>query len=231
MNIDLSKVPIIWYENKEGERWLPKLDGAGHPEEGRPDDFIYQHSQFPTNLRHNILKIIQPDEVAACDHPLKDIRPTGGWIDGVFGRECRTCNGTQIVEIPGRAPENQPGLEAWPKEWDATGSRSIGAGEIGWSEDLVLAMVTAKTRPPDHPAMRLGQAILVVANSCERCMNTLANQYGLDWGYEYMSEDWKKCGTICMFCEGDGHERVPLEPGDPNYAVPSEAGVGAADPG
>ena len=32
-------------------------------------------------------------------------------------------------------------------------------------------------------------------------MNVLADKYGLDWGYEEGSEEWKKTGTSCQFCE------------------------------
>jgi len=72
-------------------------------------------------------------------------------------------------------------------------SYQIAAGESTWSEDLALAIANSG----DY---RLGDAILISANSCERCMNALAYQYGLTWGYPEYSEEWKKCNTSCDFC-------------------------------
>ena len=69
----------------------------------------------------------------------------------------------------------------------------------GWQEDLAQAMANS--------GIRLHKAILIAANACERCMNALAYEHGLDWGYEEMSEDWKKCGTECDFCKGMGYAR------------------------
>ena len=222
MKIELSMIPTLWYENKDGERWIPDYNADGPPDTNLPPGFIYQHSQFPTNLRESILYIVQKDEVEACEHSSENVQPTGGWIDGVEGRECKKCYGSQTKNVD----------DPWPEEWDAYGSRSVMSGNSGWSEDLALALVTAQSRPEGHPHLSLGDAILVAAIACERCMNTLANQYGLDWGYEYMSDDWKKCGTSCQFCKGDGFERVPLKPGDKNYPELSGPSVeGSSPPG
>ncbi len=210
MNIDLSKVPTLWYENKEGDRWLPNFDGLGHPEEGLPAGFMYQHSQFPSQLRESVHYIIQKGDVEACEHPKAAIRNSGPWDESPHSRKCRKCGGTQEIKEDG----------TWSAAWNAYGSQEIMSGNSGWSEDLVLAIVTAQARPPGHPHMSLGEAILVAASACERCMNTLANQYGLDWGYEYMSDDWKKCGTECTFCEHDGFQRVPRDPEDPLHTAP-----------
>lgn len=46
------------------------------------------------------------------------------------------------------------------------------------------------------------EAVILVANSCERCLNALAYQYGLSWGYPIKSPDWYKCGTSCVHCRG-----------------------------
>lgn len=44
------------------------------------------------------------------------------------------------------------------------------------------------------------QSVILVANSCERCMNALAYEYGLSWGYPIYSKDWHKAGTSCIHC-------------------------------
>lgn len=201
--MNLSKpIETLWYENAAGDKWVPKLDGDKHPEDGLPEGFVYQHSMFPTRLRHSILKIVQPSEVAACDHPSDHIRPTGGWVDGIKGRECRACNGTQVIEDD----------KDWPEKWDAEGSRSILSGSCGYSDELALALCTAKEVAGNlklpHP-LRLSQAIMIAVTACERCMNSLAHAVGLDWGYPEFSEDWQKCGTSCDLCEDEVDQSVP----------------------
>lgn len=52
---------------------------------------------------------------------------------------------------------------------------------------------------------RLSEAIIVVSESYERCLNVLTHKYtnGKD-GYPEYSEQWMKCNTVCK-CE---HENV-----------------------
>jgi hypothetical protein len=183
MNIDASKIPTLWYENEAGEIFIPepaKLD------EAIPEGFIYQHTQFPYVLRHTILRAVQKKDVESCNHPEKYIIQTFGWIEGIEGRECRKCYGTQTRK------QGEP----WPEKWDAYGSRQIMSGESSWPEDLVLAMAMTNE-------YTLSQAILIAANACERCMNTLAHKYDLKWGYPEGSEEWKKTRTSCQFCQDD----------------------------
>ena len=73
------------------------------------------------------------------------------------------------------------------------GSERIGTSNSSWSEDLVLAMANSK----DYT---LSQSILIAANACERCMNSLAHKYGINWGYSEYGEEWKKSNTCCEFC-------------------------------
>lgn len=80
------------------------------------------------------------------------------------------------------------------KDGKGGGSQDVFHGEKGWLADLVLAM----TNSGDY---ELWQSILIAANSCERCMNTLAHKYGLKWGYAEFSSEWNQCGTQCDFCE------------------------------
>lgn len=67
----------------------------------------------------------------------------------------------------------------------------------GGNEELILAMANSG----DYT---LGEAIMLWSQCCERCMNVLAYKYlkGKD-GYAEYSDEWKRCGTICEFCEGE----------------------------
>lgn len=66
------------------------------------------------------------------------------------------------------------------------------SGNSGWSEDLVLAMTGR--------GYRLRDAIMIAANSCERCMNALASEFGLKWGYSRDSHEYLTNGTSCNMC-------------------------------
>jgi hypothetical protein len=178
--------PILWYENEQGEKFIPDLtkDEVVNP----PAGFIYQHSQFPKELVHNCRRSVVREEVDQCPHPAEDVHKTYGWIEGIEGRECSRCHGTQIKNIG----------DNWPDTWDANGSRTVISGNSSWPEDLVLAMATYETG-----RFRLSDAILIAANACERCMNALAYNYGLSWGYPEGSDEWKRCNTTCKFCKDE----------------------------
>lgn len=67
----------------------------------------------------------------------------------------------------------------------------------GGNQDIIMAMVNSG----DYT---LSQALMLYSQSCERCMNVLAYRYlnGAD-GYEEFSDEWKKCNTVCKFCESE----------------------------
>lgn len=69
----------------------------------------------------------------------------------------------------------------------------------GGNEPVILAMANSG----DYT---LSEALAVYANACERCSNVLAYKYlnGTD-GYPEYSEEWKKCGTVCEYCAGEGY--------------------------
>lgn len=184
---DIAKVPALWYENEEGEKWIPSPgEHFGAP----PPGFIYQHSRFPCSLHHTVLQLVQADEVAACKHAGRYIRRTFDWVDGIEGRECANCGGTQTRKV----------RESWPAMWDAHGSRTIAHGETQWVPDLVLTMSRPRWWGFRRPDFTLPHAILVVATACERCLNVLLDRYGLG-GYREGSEEWQRCSTRCHFCE------------------------------
>lgn len=69
-------------------------------------------------------------------------------------------------------------------------------GESSFPEDLVLAIV-------ESGDYGLCDSITIASICCERCMNALAHQYGLDWGYPEFGEEWRDCSTSCQFCEDE----------------------------
>jgi hypothetical protein len=224
VNINKEDLLTLWYENEKGDKFIPNLTGAW---EEPPEGYVYQFSQFPNELTLNMLYLIEPNKVAKCAHPAHAIRETHGWVDGIEGRECGLCNGTQ---------ERKRG-EPWPEKWDAYGSRSVGEGHSSWSEDLVLAMANSGD-------FSLSESILIAANACERCMNALAHEYGLDWGYPEFGPEWKKSATECDFCKNEKKKAAfPYEqPGPPKEvqapptmqtgpAAPTSIDVGRIDEG
>lgn len=183
MKIDKEKdLKTLWYEDENGNV-IPNDN-----ELCKPEGAVYQVSRFPKSLTTTYLKLIKCDDVDKCKHPRKYIVPTYGWIDGIVGRECKLCHGTQLKKK----------WHLWPKKWDAYGSREVFAANSTWNdENTVLAMVNSGD-------FTLSEAIIVYAGSCERCLNVLAYKYtnGED-GYAEYSDEWKKCGTSCKFCEDE----------------------------
>lgn len=181
MKIDKEKhLKTLWYEDENGNV-IPNDEELCEPEGA-----VYQISRFPRILTTTYLKLIKRDDVDKCKHPRKYIIPTYGWKDGIIGRECKLCHGTQVKKK----------WHFWPKKWDACGAREIFSGHSSWNnEKTILAMVNSGD-------FTLSEAIIVYAESCERCMNALIFKYtnGED-GYAEYSEEWQKCGTSCKFCD------------------------------
>ena len=67
----------------------------------------------------------------------------------------------------------------------------------GALEDLVLALASGANKQPKY---LLCEALVIAAESCECCMNVLAYQYGLEWGYAYGSDEQKQSNTSCNWC-------------------------------
>lgn len=193
MIINKDELHILWYENEDGDKYVLK-DG----EYEAPDGFIYQHSKFPSVLRHNILRLTQEKEVTACKHPSKYVVPTYGWVYGIEGRKCKACNGTQVKEkyFKNKICRFLKIRKPWGRKWSSDGAVPFFFMDNGWSEDIVLALA----KSGDYT---LSEAIIISSDACERCINSLANKYGLDWGYKEYSEDWEDARTQCSFCKED----------------------------
>lgn len=188
LNIDPSQLHTLWFENEKGDKKYLDLstdhfldDVAVFTREG----YIYQHSMFPQEVNHKVLKMVTRQAVDACSHPSENIKVTHGWRDGMFGRECHYCFGTQTKQTD----------DPWPVQWTAGGSREIFNSTSSWSDKLVLAMANSGK-------YKVSEAILIAAQACERCLNVLLYQYCGDAGYAEESEQWQACRTQCLFCEG-----------------------------
>jgi hypothetical protein len=180
MKIDKSKLKILWYEDANGNMIETSDD------DGIPKGALYQVSRFPNSLYTNHVELLNQEDVDKCKHPRKHVVPTYGWVEGIVGRKCNVCGGSQT---------KKKGLfHRWDKKWNGNGSRSVFTVHTTFSEDLVLAMV----KSGDY---KLSEAIILASISCERCTNALRYKYGLDDGYEEYSEEWKKANTSCTLCE------------------------------
>lgn len=199
MKIEKEKLRTLWYEDKDGN-----VIDCGK-ECVTPAGAKYQRTMFPNQLTDSILGLVDEQEVQKCRHPRKYVHPTYGWIDGIEGRECKVCHGRQTKKVF-KHPIGKlfNFLCPWPKKWDAYGSYRVMEGHATWSEDLVLAMANSG----DYT---LRESILIAANSCERCMNSLAHKYGIEWGYPEYGEEWQKCGTSCEFCREESREADTAE--------------------
>jgi len=180
-------IPQLWYENEQGERYVPPDLAAMTGPDDVPKEYKYQVSRFPTTVTTNYLKNISQEDVDACAHDAKYMKTDHGLIDGLEGRTCEYCGGYQSKKVG----------ESWPEKLDAYGSKSVMSMGSGCSDDLVLALV--------DKGMKLAEAMIAAGGCCERCMNVLADECGLDWGYAEGSEDWEKCGTSCGLCDGKGY--------------------------
>jgi hypothetical protein len=203
---------VMWYEDKDGKRIPNSVTG----DLVNPPNAAYYVTRFPLELQEVHNRIIRQEDVDTCVHPSEYVVPTYGWVDGLEGRECKSCHGTQVKKVD----------EPWPTKWEARGSRVMFSfnNHLGKSsEELVLAMANSG----DYS---LSQSILIVAQSCERCCNVLLYKYlnGKD-GYAEYSDEWMKCNTECKFC---AHETVgkPAELFGVTKDVPNNDNLGVIPP-
>lgn len=186
MKISKENLETLWYENRETGEKIPSMNG----EICNPEGADIRVTRFPNIVRTSHYRLFTQEKVDKCKHPHKYVEPTYGWIDGIVGRRCKLCGGTQTKKK----------WHFWPRKWEGGGQKEIFEVNSSWNEDLVMAIANSG----DYT---LREAILIASIACERCMNALAYKYGLNDGYPEYSEEWKKCGTCCEFCKGEGWER------------------------
>lgn len=82
-----------------------------------------------------------------------------------------------------------------PRGW-IKGSKEIMVGTSGMYKELIVPMVLFKNMPID-------MAMFHSAVLCERCMNSLAYELGLDNSYPEYGIEWLKVGTTCDCCKNE----------------------------
>jgi hypothetical protein len=185
MNIDKKELRLgIWYEDKEGNMYRNDDYSVEKPNE----KIVTRHVCFPTEINERIEQYYSNKDT--CRHPLRFRKRTYGWIKGIKGCKCTKCGKEKVgkLYIPFALMKWDNGNDAFPI---LTTNYHLGKS----TRDCVVAMVNSG----DY---ELDEALCIMANSCERCMNVLLYQYlnGKD-GYEEYSEEWKKCNTVCDFCK------------------------------
>lgn len=186
MNIDKTKLKTLWYEDENGK----EID-ADVRCEIPPTAAKYQVSRFPLEVRTTFLRFVSQEEVSKCKHKHKYIKRTFGWQDGMKGRECQNCNGTQVRKW----------WQPWGRKWDAHGSRPAFTGTTTIGDGRILL---AMANSGDYT---LEEAMIAYSEACEKCANVLWHKYtnGQE-GYPEGSEEWNKCGTSCKWCQLDTSE-------------------------
>jgi hypothetical protein len=154
-NTKIQAPETLWYEDKDGNV-IPHVPGESPFHDGN----LYQHTRS-VSMRHNVLGSVRQKDVDACSHDV--VLATGGWVDGVEGRECRGCKGTQTRHTG----------EPWPEKWEGGACYNVISMNSGWDSNVVTAMV----RSGDYTAK---EAALIAATSCERCWNVLLHYYNED---------------------------------------------------
>ena len=190
MNIDKSKLKIgLWHEDFDGNmtKEYTNSDLVGKPDDEKIHSY---HVCFPLEVIEKVR--FYYDNKDTCNHPLKYRKRTNGWVRGIKGCECKKCGKEKVGKsyIPFI-------FMPWSKGSDTYEGYSVSHHLSNFCQKCIIAMVNSG----DY---ELDEAIVVMANSCERCMNSLLYKYlnGED-GYEEYSEEWHKANTVCDFCRGE----------------------------
>lgn len=190
MKIDLNKLPLIWLEDENGNKFTKVYKENGEINEPFPKQFKYQCSKFPNEIRETTLRLVFQGEVDKCKHPKKSIKYEIHF-EKIEVRKCLKCGGRQKRDVRDRGKE-------WPDKWEGCGSISYMTSTSSWDNELVTKIV----RSGDYNAT---EAILIVSSACLRCLNVLYNKY-CSCGYKEYSDEWfedyNKFNKIkCVLCE------------------------------
>lgn len=112
------------------------------------------------------------------------------------------------------------------------GSVKICEGDASYSPDLALALCRPSLKDRFNqlrwygslaPVYEFDMAVFLAAETCERCMNSLAHRHGLRWGYREFSDEWHSSGTTCTRCEHHGRGKFWSQNSDGSWIVAKEA--------
>ena len=189
MKIDKAKLKMgIWYEDQEGNR----IPDSAEEIWNHPANAATYHVQWPLEIREEIRGIYTNKDT--CKHPFKCRKRLKECAD--YAIKCAACG--KIKYSKNRLQSIFAKWSTGPDSYDCVSFQThIGRG----NEEIILAMANSG----DYT---LGEAIIVFATACERCMNVLSYKYtnGKE-GYKEFSDEWKKCGTVCDFCRHEGYQR------------------------
>lgn len=103
------------------------------------------------------------------------------------------------------------------------GSKKVFESTSSYSSELVLALCRPSEEEKAKQVERYGKladcfdfsySVLLAAETCERCLNSLAHRHGLNWGYEEGSDDWHAAGTTCTLCAHLGRGKFWVQHSD-----------------
>jgi hypothetical protein len=211
----MSNRPVqLWYENDNGEKWVPPEGG-----ECPPPGYRTQVSRFLRDITTTHIIGSDLDVYSECKHRL--VKETYGWIDGVEGRQCLECGARQSREsglgrgagwlrlvadrvsmatkvahdVAARVGDLFGVGKRWPKEWEKPADTALRVTS-SYPADIVEALVRS--------GCPLEESIEHVVDLCERCTNALTYELGLVGGYSKDSDEFKKCPSSCSNCrKGD----------------------------
>lgn len=182
----------LWYEDADGNR-IPGPYESPSGEPFVPRGAYYQVSRF-AEVRTTHLRFVRREEVDDCPHPDEYVVATYGWIDGIGGRECKRCHGTQTRAVG----------EDWSDCWDADGSREFMSFTSHGGHELVAAMV--------RDGWAVDDALVWKAVACEKCMNVMGHRLGVPDHYGPDSREFAQANTTCEICKAPTVERGGIPP-------------------
>lgn len=130
----------LWFENKDGERWVPTEYDLRQGLTSRPKGFDHMVTRSGCDISVTYLQITR------------------------------------------------------------SGSKRIGAGNSSGNPELARALLQ-KIDPFWKDKRAFEKALQIASEACERCMNILAHDCGLPWGYSRDSFQASKCKTSCQLCK------------------------------
>jgi hypothetical protein len=175
-----GELPILWYENEAGERWIPPTKWAA--DEPPPRLVRLQRVLVAAASGHWPVAPV-PSVNVFIDFP----DPPEGFKYQWFRNPCELHD--SICTIEGQIAR---GTQTWNPRLALLMVRPT------WWERLRQVWRGWGVPPP---LFSLADAIITAATSCERCLNVLHWRYGTGDGYPKGSFEWLKTNTECDYCK------------------------------
>lgn len=190
MKINSDDLVLSYYEDDKGNKCISNFDDS-HPEG-------YRHLIIiDLSIRTKNYIIAQKKDIEKCSH-IASISEKNGY------EFCEVCLGKRFYDS---------------EEWHC-GSLATSTFRSTYNSEVVLALSRPSLKQKLYYTIRnkkkpkiytLDEAIIIATTACERCVNTLAYQYGCSYGYPEMSDEWFRANTKCKFCAKMPNEKVTTE--------------------